>query len=59
MNNFQMYELRLEEVEEPEVKFSKFVESQRKQRSSSKTTTSASLITLKHLCGSQQTVEHS
>ena len=49
MNNFQIYELRLEEAEEPEVKFSKFVESWRKQRSSSKTTTSASLITLKHL----------
>ena len=36
-----------------------FTGSQKKQRNSRKTSTSALLITLKSLCGSQQTVENS
>ena len=47
--NFQMYKLVLEEAEEPEIKLTTFVGSWRKQGSSIKTTTSASLTTLKPL----------
>ena len=44
-----MYKLGLEKAEEPEVKLPTFVGSWRKQGSSSKTSTSASLTTLKPL----------
>ena len=44
-----MYELSLEKAEEPEIKLPAFVGSQRKQRNSRKTSTSASLTTLKPL----------
>ena len=47
--NFQMYELSLEKAEEPEIKLPAFIGSQRKQRNSRKTSTSASLTTLKPL----------
>ena len=53
------YKLSFDEAEEPEIKLPKFVGSWRKQESSRKTSTFASLITLKPLCGSQQTVENS
>ena len=43
---FQMYKLGLEKAEEPEVKVPKFIKSWRKQGSSWKTSTSASLTTL-------------
>ena len=46
---FQMYKLGLEKAEEPEVKVPKFTESWRKQGTSRKTSTSASLTTLKPL----------
>ena len=46
---FQMWKLGFEEAEEPEIKLPTFVESQRKQRSSRKTSTSAPLSTLKPL----------
>ena len=45
--NFQMYKLGFEEAEEPEIKLSTF--DARKQENSRKTSTSASLITLKSL----------
>ena len=44
-----MYELSLEKAEEPEIKLPAFIGSQRKQRNSRKTSTSASLTTLKPL----------
>ena len=47
--NFQMYKLGLEKVEEPEIKLLIFIGSWRKQENSRKTSTSASLTTLKSL----------
>ena len=47
--NFQMCKVGFEEAEEPKVKLPTFARSQRKQRSSRKTSTSASLTTLKPL----------
>ena len=47
--NFQMYKVGLEKVEEPEIKLSTFIGSWRKQGNSIKTSTSASLTTLKPL----------
>ena len=47
--NFQMYKLGSEEVEKPEIKLSAFVGSWRKQRTSRKTSTSASLTMPKPL----------
>jgi len=44
-----MYKLGFEEAEEPEIKLPIFVGSQRKKGSSRKTSTSASLTTLKPL----------
>ena len=44
-----MYKLGLEKVEEPEIKLTTFIESWRKQGNSIKTSTSASLTTLKPL----------
>ena len=54
-----MYKLGFEEAEEPEIKLPVFVGSRGKQGSSRKTSTSASLTTLKPLCGSQQSVGNS
>ena len=53
-----MSKLDLEKTKEPGIKLPTLVESQKKQESSRKTSTSALLITLNHLCGSQQTVEN-
>ena len=54
--NFQMFKLDLEKAEEPENKLQTSVGSLKKQKSSRKTSTSASLTTLNlWLCGSQQT----
>ena len=47
--NIQMYKLGLEKAEEPEIELPTFAESQRKQENSRKTSTSASLTTLKPL----------
>ena len=47
--NFQMSKLGLEKAEEPEIKLPTFIGSQRKQGNSRKTSTSASLTTLKLL----------
>ena len=47
--NFQMYELDLEKAEEPEIKLPTSVGSSKEQESSRKTSTSASLTTLKPL----------
>ena len=47
--NLQTYKMGLEKAEEPEIKLPTFVGSWRKQGSSSKTSTSASLTTLKPL----------
>ena len=47
--NFQMYKLGLEKAEEPEFKLPTFIGSSRKQGNSQKTSTSASLTTLKPL----------
>ena len=47
--NFQMYQLGFEEAEEPEIKLPTFVGSWRKQGSSRKTSTFASLTTFKHV----------
>ena len=47
--NFQMYKLGFKEEEEPETKLPAFVRSWRKQESSRKTSTSASLTRLKPL----------
>ena len=49
IENFQMYRLGLEKPEEPEIKLPIFVGSWRKQRNFRKTSTSASLTTLKPL----------
>ena len=42
-----MYKMDLEKAEEPEIKLPTFAESQKKQKSSRKTSTSALLTTLK------------
>ena len=47
--NFQMFKLDLEKVEEPEIKLPASVGSQKKREDSRKTSTSASLTTLKPL----------
>ena len=47
--NFQMFKLDLEKAEEPEITLPIFVGSQKKQENSRKTSTSASLTTLKPL----------
>ena len=57
--NFQMFKLDLEKAEEPEIKLPTSVGSLKKQESSRKTSTSASLTMPKPLCGSQQTMENS
>ena len=57
MENFQMFKLVLEKVEEPEIKFPTPTGSQKNQGNSRKA--SASLTTWNPLCGSQQTVEYS
>ena len=57
--NLQMYKTGFEEAEEPENEFPTFIVSWRNQGNFRKTSTSASLIMLKPLCGSQQTVETS
>ena len=57
--NFQMYKLGFKEAEDPEIKLPTFVGSSRKQGNSRKASISASLTTLKPLCGSQQTAENS
>ena len=49
IENFQMYKLGFKEAEESDIKLPAFVGSWRKQRSSRKTSTSASLTTLKSL----------
>ena len=54
-----MYKLGLEKAEEPEIKLSTFIGSQRKQGNSRETSTSVSLTMLKSLYGSQQTMENS
>ena len=54
-----MFKLDLEKAEEPEIKLPTSVGSSKKQENSRKTSTSASLTTLKPLCGSQKTVENS
>ena len=46
---FQMFKLVLEKAEEPEIKLPTSNESSKKQESSRKTSTSASLTMLKHL----------
>ena len=50
-----MFKLVLEKAGEPEIKLPTSAGSSKKQESSKKTSTSASLTTLKPLCGSQQT----
>ena len=57
--NLQMYKLDLGKAEEQEIKLSTFPGSQKKQENFRNTSTSASLTTLKPLCGSWQTVENS
>ena len=57
--NFQIFKLVSEKAEEPEIKLSTCTRSSKKQESSRKTSISASLTTLKYLCGSEQTVENS
>ena len=47
--NFQMFKVGLENSEEPEIKLPTFARSWRKQRNSRKTSTSASMTTLKPL----------
>ena len=54
-----MTKLAFIEAEEPEIKLPTFIGSWRKQGSSGKTFTSASLTILKSLFGYQQTVENS
>jgi len=54
-----MHKLVLEKAEEPEIKLSTSVRSQKKKESSRKTSTSALLNMPKPLCGSPQTVENS
>ena len=53
-----MYKPDLEKAGEPEIKLPTFAGSQKKQENSRKTSTSASLTTLKLLCGSPQIVEN-
>ena len=55
---FQMFNLDLEKVEEPEIKLPTSVGSQKKQESSRETSTSALLTKSLWLCGSKQTVEN-
>ena len=57
--NFQVFKLDLEKAEEPENKLPASNGSLKKQENSRKTSTSASLTTLKPLCGPQQTMENS
>ena len=58
--NFQIFNLDLEQAEEPEIKLPTSVGSTKKQESSRKSSTSALLTTSKPLmCGSQKTVENS
>ena len=58
--NFQVLKLDLEKAEEPEIKLAASTGSLTKQENFRKTSTSASLTTLKFWsCGSQQTVENS
>ena len=57
--NFQMFKMDLEKTEEPEIKLPTSVGSQKKQRSSRKTSTSALLTMPKALCESQQSLENS
>jgi len=52
--NIQMFKLGLEKAEVQEMKLPTSVGSSRKQENARKTSTSASLTTLKPLCGSQQ-----
>ena len=54
-----MFKLDLEKAEEPEMKRTASVGSQKKQQNCRKISTSASLTKLKPLCGSQQIVENS
>ena len=54
-----MFKLDLEMAKEPEIKLPISVGSSKKQESSRKTSTSASLTMPKPLCGSQQTMENS
>ena len=54
-----MFKLDLEKAEESEIKLPTSVGSLKKQESSRKSSTSASLTALKPLCESQQTVENS
>ena len=49
-----MFNVDLEKAEEPEIKLPTSTESSKRQESSRKTSTSASLTTLKPLCGSQK-----
>ena len=57
---FQIFKLDLEKAEEPGIKLPTSIGSQKKQENSRKTSTSASLTTLKPLlCGSQHIVENS
>ena len=53
--SFQMFKLDLEKTEKPEIKLPTSVESYKKQGTSRKISTSASLTMIKPLCGSQQT----
>ena len=46
-----MFKLNLEKAEEPEIKLPASIGSWKKQKNSRKTSTSASLTTLKPLCG--------
>ena len=57
--NFQMFKLDLEKAEELEIKLPTSVGSLKKQESSRKISTSASLTMPKPLCGPQQTLENS
>ena len=50
-----MFKLDLEKAEEPEIKLPTSVGSSKKQENYRKTSTSASLTTLKPSCGKQQT----
>ena len=54
IENFQLYNLSLEKAKEPEIRLLAFTGSWRKQGSSRKISTSASLTTLKPLTGSLQ-----
>ena len=54
-----MFKLDLEKAEEPEIKLSISFGLSKKQENFRKTSTSPPLITLKPLCGSQQTMANS